>query len=811
MSIRLRSSPNKNLSMMTDHDDHSNHHHTMKQNDNDRGYRLVNSINSDNNNDNITDSCMNRRGSSSNNNSPLHNHLENKERNASSLCHWDDNNHNINDPHKIQKDQQQQDQLSSSTVIPVPSEPVNNNNNWCFIIQMTLISSMGGILFGYDIGIISSALPLMITEFTLDNMQSQWIVSILYVGSCIGALTGGIICDTYGRKYTIMMTDIIFILGGYIMYISSSLYMIYIGRIIIGYGVAVSGIADVSYLHEMSPNHIRGAIVSVNEACISLGFLISFAVGSYITHHTNDNDTSGDGWRLMFGCSAFFAIIQMIGMLSLPESPIWIAQQQNHQQELQQQIQQRKHANNDILFNSQDSDDSEYELATKTKTTATSSCCQPMTDSIIMKIDVPMTTATTTKLSPSLVTAPHSPSNRLQERSNQSNNYHSTSIVNDDDDDDDHHRIIKDTNKNCGSSNKITSPSTYSHDFLLLNSPGRNNLNYDDDNNSNNVINSMKRLYYRINTINMIICQYMKSKIMSGYEDILSFYIIMTKQYRYQTYITFFLSILQQLCGQTNVISYAPIILQQVSMMSSSSNNYTMTTTTTNNDYNVDDTYDNDNSMMSSFISMIYITSATILTSTVSIGIVKFIVTVFVIWKIDVIGRRLLLLIGMGIISIGLLLLSISFMNIVDVNVIMTKNADNNNVEEEVVEETINTKISSTQGLALPGILLVVTGYSMSFGPLTWLITSELYPSEIRGRALGLSTIITYICAILVTSTFLSIQHIIGSSTLYICYMIITLIGIVYAYYTIPDTGGNKTVDEIHYECQIMMNQICKK
>ena len=83
--------------------------------------------------------------------------------------------------------------------------------------------------------------------------------------------------------------------------------------------MAVSGIADVAYLHEIAPVKWRGAIVSVNEACISLGFLLAFGVAGLLSYEGNTS-----GWRLMFGLSGLLAVIQLLGMRSLPESPKWL-------------------------------------------------------------------------------------------------------------------------------------------------------------------------------------------------------------------------------------------------------------------------------------------------------------------------------------------------------------------------------------------------------------------------------------------------------------------------------------------------------
>jgi Sugar (and other) transporter len=150
--------------------------------------------------------------------------------------------------------------------------------------------------------------------------------------------------------------------------------------------------------------------------------------------------------------------------------------------------------------------------------------------------------------------------------------------------------------------------------------------------------------------------------------------------------------------------------------------------------------------------------------STLAVGGLKFLVTVIVVSKIESIGRRFLLLCGMSLIVLGLLTLAVS--------------------------------TTTRTWVVLPGVLAIVCGYSMSFGPLTWLLTAEIFPSEIRGRALGLSTILTYISAAVVTRTFLPATEWCGISCVFLAYAIITIVGIIFAFLAIPETG-DRSLDQI--------------
>jgi SP family facilitated glucose transporter-like MFS transporter 12 len=190
-----------------------------------------------------------------------------------------------------------------------------------FVLKATAAASLGGILFGYDMGVISAALPQLIETFNLGEGQQEMVVSFLYIGCFIGASVGGFLCDKHGRKRMIIVTDVVFIVGATVLYAASTFRTVLFGRIIIGCAVAISGIADVAYLHEISPSQYRGAIVSCNEACISLGFLISYLVGYFVSLYIPN-----DGWRDMFAFGSIIAALQLIGMIMMPESPVWLEQ-----------------------------------------------------------------------------------------------------------------------------------------------------------------------------------------------------------------------------------------------------------------------------------------------------------------------------------------------------------------------------------------------------------------------------------------------------------------------------------------------------
>lgn len=189
-----------------------------------------------------------------------------------------------------------------------------------FIRKCTAVACLGGILFGYDLGVISGALPSLASSLQLTDSQSETVVAFLFIGSVIGSFIGGHICDRIGRKSSILVCDCIFLVGSIVLALAPNYAVVLFGRIVVGMAVAVSAIADVSYLTEIAPEHHRGALVSCNEASISLGFLLAYLSSYIITIGINYDQ----GWRIMFGLSGLIAILQFVLMVGLPESPIWL-------------------------------------------------------------------------------------------------------------------------------------------------------------------------------------------------------------------------------------------------------------------------------------------------------------------------------------------------------------------------------------------------------------------------------------------------------------------------------------------------------
>ncbi|KAI3469228.1 hypothetical protein Pfo_025891 [Paulownia fortunei] len=185
-----------------------------------------------------------------------------------------------------------------------------------YIMRLALSAGIGGLLFGYDT---DDSFAIMENEslFVYVCILKETIVSMAVAGAIIGAALGGWINDSFGRKISILVADVLFFAGAIIMAVAPAPWMIILGRIFVGLGVGMTSMTAPLYISEASPHRIRGALVSTNGLLITGGQFLSYLINLAFTH------VSGT-WRWMLGIAGLPALIQFILMLSLPESPRWL-------------------------------------------------------------------------------------------------------------------------------------------------------------------------------------------------------------------------------------------------------------------------------------------------------------------------------------------------------------------------------------------------------------------------------------------------------------------------------------------------------
>ncbi|MDQ1721035.1 MAG: hypothetical protein QOI26_769, partial [Pseudonocardiales bacterium] len=182
------------------------------------------------------------------------------------------------------------------------------------------ITALGGLLFGYDTGVISGALLFIGKDFHgLTSFDKELLTSILLIGAMIGALAAGRIADRVGRRPTVLGTAALFVAGVLLAAVSPDYGVLVGARVIIGLAVGSASMVVPLYIGEIVPPRIRGALVSFNQLAITAGILASYLVDYGLASRQN--------WRLMFGLAAIPAILMFTGMLFQHESPHWLVAQ----------------------------------------------------------------------------------------------------------------------------------------------------------------------------------------------------------------------------------------------------------------------------------------------------------------------------------------------------------------------------------------------------------------------------------------------------------------------------------------------------
>lgn len=189
-----------------------------------------------------------------------------------------------------------------------------------YVLRLAFSAGIGGLLFGYDTGVISGALLYIKEDFDSVDKQTvlqESIVSMAVAGAIIGAAIGGWMNDRYGRKTAILIADFLFFIGAVIMASAQNPATLIVGRVFVGLGVGMASMTSPLYISEASPAKIRGALVSTN------GFLITG--GQFLAYLINLAFTKAPGtWRWMLGVAGVPALVQFILVILLPESPRWL-------------------------------------------------------------------------------------------------------------------------------------------------------------------------------------------------------------------------------------------------------------------------------------------------------------------------------------------------------------------------------------------------------------------------------------------------------------------------------------------------------
>lgn len=186
---------------------------------------------------------------------------------------------------------------------------------WLYVVA--IVASLGGLLSGFDTGVISGALLFINQTWDLSDYTQGFLVSSVLIGAVIGAGTNGILADMFGRKKIIIATAVIFIIGSILCALAPNIYVLILSRILVGLAVGIVNFIVPLYLSEVAPKQMRGTLVSLYQWAITAGILFSYVInGAFASAVYN--------WRWMLFAGVVPGIVLLVGMSFLGDTPRWL-------------------------------------------------------------------------------------------------------------------------------------------------------------------------------------------------------------------------------------------------------------------------------------------------------------------------------------------------------------------------------------------------------------------------------------------------------------------------------------------------------
>ena len=185
-----------------------------------------------------------------------------------------------------------------------------------FVYLATAISALGGMLFGYDIGVISGAILFIKKDFSLSAGVEEVVVGSVLLGSLVGAAVGGILADSFGRRKLLMVTAFVFGLGAIAAALAPDSAWLIAARIVAGAAIGIASFVAPLYISEIAPVDIRGKLVSINQLALTSGIVASYLI-DYVFADTQ-------AWRWMFAMALIPAAAFGFGLMFIPDSPRWL-------------------------------------------------------------------------------------------------------------------------------------------------------------------------------------------------------------------------------------------------------------------------------------------------------------------------------------------------------------------------------------------------------------------------------------------------------------------------------------------------------
>jgi sugar porter (SP) family MFS transporter len=208
---------------------------------------------------------------------------------------------------------------------------MQSKTNFQYLLPICLVATLGGLLFGYDTGVISGAIEPLTARFGLSAAMKGWVSACALVGCAAGVIIVGPVSDRLGRKLAMVLAALMFLISAIGTAVPLDIWTFVVFRFLGGVGIGIASISTPMYIAEITPAHVRGRIVSVNQIAIAGGIALTAFVNYFIAHSRGDLTEAvaqawltQTGWRWMFASGIVPAVLFALLLIPIPESPRWL-------------------------------------------------------------------------------------------------------------------------------------------------------------------------------------------------------------------------------------------------------------------------------------------------------------------------------------------------------------------------------------------------------------------------------------------------------------------------------------------------------
>jgi MFS transporter, SP family, xylose:H+ symportor len=195
-----------------------------------------------------------------------------------------------------------------------------------YLVLVCLVSTLGGLLFGYDTGVISGAIEPLTVRFQLTELMKGWVSGCVLLGCAAGVLAVGPLSDRFGRRPAMFVAAGLFLASALGTAFPNEIWVFIVFRFLGGVGIGVASISTPMYIAEITPARVRGRMVAVNQIAIVGGIAATAFVNYFIARQGSQAWLIDSGWRWMFGAGAIPALVFALLLTAIPESPRWMVE-----------------------------------------------------------------------------------------------------------------------------------------------------------------------------------------------------------------------------------------------------------------------------------------------------------------------------------------------------------------------------------------------------------------------------------------------------------------------------------------------------